>query len=641
MPVRYKSSIPVFVSLLLAGILAWALPIRRSPPPPPSLEQDRSAPRARRAFERRVDSLLGALEGLSSALARGSAEEARPAFHRARAAYKRVESLLTLVAPLVSGWLNGPPAEDEDDFPRPPGVPGGFQVVEATLFPEWEPETADTARVTVGEMRRALADFRSRIPRLPLYEAEVFDAARLEVARVSTLGLAGFDSDASGAGVTEAAEAFEGLRELNAALARPDQAVDRALTSAVSYLRAHPDFERMNRLEFLAGYAAPAARAIMAARSSMPTPGKRRQRVWRLDAPTVFDANAWNLAAYASFNAPPASADLARLGERLFFDPRLSGPGSRSCAACHDPGKAFTDGKPRSPLLDSGLTARNTPTLRNAAFQPVLFFDQRASSLEAQVESVLANPLEMASSSRLAADRIRSDSVYQADVARVFAGRAEAGLTGSSVTAALAAYVRTLTALDSRFDQAVRGDTLAMTPVERQGFTLFMGKGRCGTCHFLPFFNGTVPPDFASSEGEIIGVPERAVTSGARLDPDSGRGGVDHLPEHLFAFKVPTLRNVALTAPYMHNGAYQTLEQVIDFYDRGGGTGIGAEVPGQSLPGRRLKLSPRERRALIAFLGALTDTTDSGAGRQAGGPPARRTGGTAGRAEKADRSEAR
>jgi cytochrome c peroxidase len=174
------------------------------------------------------------------------------------------------------------------------------------------------------------------------------------------------------------------------------------------------------------------------------------------------------------------------------------------------------------------------------------------------------------------------------------------------VRQALGAYVRSLGALDSRFDRAVRGDTAALSGTERRGFNLFMGKARCGTCHFAPLFNGTMPPDFVRSEAEIIGVTDRP-GAGARLDPDPGLGGVDLQPAHRGGFKVPTLRNVELTAPYMHNGAFRTLEQVVDFYDRGGAAGAGLTLPTQTLPPDSLRLSRDEKRALVAFLRSLTD----------------------------------
>ncbi len=602
-----RSRLLLFCSGLLglAGILAWRLlPLT----PLPDLDGPTPAPLIRAHHASEVDRLLASLDTLAAALERRDGTASRRAFLASRLAYKEAEALLTALTPLVSGWLNGPPAEDEDDVPRPPGVTGGYQVVEAALFPSWKPTEADSARALVEGMRGHLARYRALILQVPLFEEQVLDAARIEIARISTLGMAGFDTDQSSANILEAAAALDGVRHLVSGLSQRDTTLERLLVEGAGYLRAHPDPAQFNRLAFYVAYANPTARAIRTARATRPAPGPRRQRLWRPESPTVFDPDAFDLAAYNSFDTPAPSAALVALGERLFSDPRLSGPGNRSCSTCHLPNRAFTDGRPRSPLINAGLSQRNTPTLINAALQPVLFYDQRAGSLEAQVDSVLAHPHEMASSGALAAGRLRGDSAMRTAFRLALGSRPEAALTPGSVRLALAAYLRTLTAMNARFDQAVRGDTLALSATEREGFTVYMGKGRCGTCHFLPFFNGTAPPGFLSSEGEIIGVPSAAVTHGARLDPDSGRGGFDRMPIHLFAFKVPTLRNIALTAPYMHNGAYRTLEQVVDFYNRGGGAGIGAEVPGQTLPDRKLDLTVREQRALIAFLGALTDT---------------------------------
>jgi cytochrome c peroxidase len=143
---------------------------------------------------------------------------------------------------------------------------------------------------------------------------------------------------------------------------------------------------------------------------------------------------------------------------------------------------------------------------------------------------------------------------------------------------------------------------------ERRGFNLFMGKARCGTCHFAPLFNGTVPPGFTESEVEVIGVPARA-SRHAPLDPDRGAGASDRAPLHDFAFKTPTVRNVAVTAPYMHNGVFRTLAEVVEFYDAGGGAGLGLRVPNQTLSADSLHLTLREKRDLVAFMRALTDTS--------------------------------
>ncbi|WP_396208234.1 cytochrome-c peroxidase, partial [Gemmatimonas sp.] len=147
----------------------------------------------------------------------------------------------------------------------------------------------------------------------------------------------------------------------------------------------------------------------------------------------------------------------------------------------------------------------------------------------------------------------------------------------------------------------------------RAGFNVFVGKGKCATCHFLPLTNGTVPPMYQKSEVEVLGTPRTATTAGAVIDPDLGRFRLSRAEPHRYAFRTPSLRNVALTAPYMHNGAYPTLESVVDFYNRGGGAGIGIQLDNQTLPPDRLNLTAGEQRQLVAFMRALTDTTGLGA----------------------------
>ena len=251
--------------------------------------------------------------------------------------------------------------------------------------------------------------------------------------------------------------------------------------------------------------------------------------------------------------------------------------------------------------------ARNTPTLINAALQPAQFADERSATLEDQIVEVLRSPAEMSSSVEQAAATIGSNPSYASAFAAAFAGEQSSAVTPLRLRQALAAYVRTLVSLDSRFDLAVRGDTSALTLDERRGFTLFMGKGGCGTCHFAPLFSGNTPPLYMGSDVEVIGTPVSPRTP-AMLDPDSGRARIDGLPAHLRAFKTPSLRNVALTAPYMHNGAFRTLDEVLLFYDVGGGLGGGARIGNQTLSADSLHLSAAERKAIIAFLGALTDT---------------------------------
>jgi cytochrome c peroxidase len=466
-------------------------------------------------------------------------------------------------------------------------------------------------------MRDQARAFRSQTPMVTIGDAELLDAVRAGIARVGTLGIAGFDTDEPRDIAIESAESLDGmvaLATIAARLAATDAASQAwinsaaAMHTAAAQLRNDQVFVHMSRLTFIAAYLGAASRSVTAVRAALPPPKFPVRRMWRLAAGSVFDSAAFDPSAYAPEFAPPSTPALVALGRRLFFDPRLSGPQTRSCASCHDPSKAFTDGRARALTLDGAAqsTARNTPSLINAAFEPTLFADQRAGSLEEQVARVLSSAAEMRSSPELAAMRLQKDSSYRAQFAHAISIPRDTAVTALGVRIALAAYMRTLVALDSRVDRAARGDTSALSAPERHGFELFVGKARCASCHFMPLFSGVAPPEFVSEEPEVIGVP--AAPGSATLDPDPGRRGVDHITGHNVAFKVPSLRNVALTAPYMHNGAFKTLDEVVDFYDRGGGAGIGLRVPNQTLSAGPLHLRADEHHDLIAFLRALTDT---------------------------------
>ncbi|HEY9229558.1 MAG TPA: cytochrome c peroxidase, partial [Gemmatimonadaceae bacterium] len=321
---------------------------------------------------------------------------------------------------------------------------------------------------------------------------------------------------------------------------------------------------------------------------------------------------AFDPTALAPAHARPSTPALTSLGERLFVDQRLSGNGGRSCATCHVTTKAFTDGLSRAtPLPGRSDRLRNTPSLVNVAFEPSLFAEGRARSLETQVGTVLESPAEMASSVDKVAALVNGDERYRAEFAAAMPDRKGAPITGLEIRQVIAVYLRSLTAFDSRFDRAARGDSAAVSAEERRGFNLFMGRGKCATCHFVPLFNGVVPPEYRSAEAEVIGVPARADLSRPKLDDDVGRTNVEDIPNNRFAFKVPGLRNVALTAPYMHNGVFTTLDQVVDFYDRGGAAGLGLDLPNQTLSSAKLKLSAEEKSDLVAFLRSLTDTTSA------------------------------
>jgi len=172
---------------------------------------------------------------------------------------------------------------------------------------------------------------------------------------------------------------------------------------------------------------------------------------------------------------------------------------------------------------------------------------------------------------------------------------------------AIAVYLSTLKGFNSKFDKNMRGEENTFSKSEKNGYNLFMGKALCATCHFMPLTNGTVPPFFTETEKEVIGVPETKANK--KLDNDLGFYWKFKEDLHKGMFKTPTVRNAAVTAPYMHNGVYNTLEEVIDFYVQGGGGGMGFDLPHQTLPFDILELTEQDKKDLVAFIKTLTDVS--------------------------------
>jgi cytochrome c peroxidase len=569
---------------------------------------------------------IGALARLDHSLARLDAslerrddDDVRRSFRAARAMYKRLELFAEYYGESDVRALNGvplPKAEDED--PEAPLPPIGLQVVEGIVFPALDTARVVEARTLMGYMRTAVASLkRAGADSMP-GDSYLFDAIRQEISRVGTLGIAGFDTGPSGDAIVESAEAFEGVREAlepyRAALMRRAPAetarLDVALAHAIAALRSHPDFDSFDRLAFITREVIPTARALAEAQRTLGIAAPDRPRAWSARSASLFEPNALDPYFFASTDATRDDTALVSLGRELFFDPVLSADGTRSCASCHQPARAFTDGRARAELVGgkrAGSRTRNTPTLLNAALQPTQFADNRARTLEDQAADVVGNGSEMGGTLVTAAVAVSRRPAYRLRFSRAFGAAPDTSVSARALRLAVAAYVRSLVAMDSPFDRALAGDTNAMGANAREGFNLFMGRARCGTCHFAPLFNGALPPKLVENEPEVIGVPARDVRRHASIDPDSGRFNVRRIEQHLHAFKTPTLRNVARTAPYMHNGAFATLESVVDFYDAGGGAGIGARLAHQTLPPDSLHLSAAQKKAIIAFLHTLTN----------------------------------
>jgi cytochrome c peroxidase len=272
-----------------------------------------------------------------------------------------------------------------------------------------------------------------------------------------------------------------------------------------------------------------------------------------------------------------------KLGEQLYFDGRLSQNGAISCAFCHTPGLGFADPKQVSVGVGGKRGGRQAPTVYNTAFNPVQFWDGRAGSLEEQAIGPIVNPVEMGETHENVVKKLSQIKGYVTQFQLVFG----TGISMQGIAEAIAAYERTIISTNSAFDQYVLGDKTAMNEEAQRGMALFKGKARCILCH-----NDS---NFTDNQFHNLGVPQVGP-----MKEDLGRYYVTRRPEDKGAFKTPTLRSIVETAPYMHDGVFKTLEEVVDFFDQGGGKNSNL-----SPLMKPLGLTKEEKTNLIAFLKAL------------------------------------
>ena len=316
----------------------------------------------------------------------------------------------------------------------------------------------------------------------------------------------------------------------------------------------------------------------------------------------------------SSLNGAALSTQAA-LGQRLFNDKRLSGDGTISCASCHVPDKAFTDGLRVAKGIGEQLGTRNTPTLLNVNFATSLFWDGRRHTLEDQAQDPFFNPREHGLKDREAIVKaVQADPSYQSAFKQVF-GASSAVITLARITQAIAAFERSLIAIDAPYDDYVRThDNQKLSESARRGLDLFQGRARCASCHLVAAPVAT----FTDNQFHSLGIGYRKIeprlaeitthlanNRGQLLDhqiisdteiSELGRFAVTLNPQDIAKFRTPSLRNVELTAPYMHDGSIATLEEAVDIeiYYRG------VEL------NRPLILTPLERTDLVSFLRALT-----------------------------------
>jgi cytochrome c peroxidase len=482
-------------------------------------------------------------------------------FLQSRLHYKKIEHLMEYYAAGTTRFINGPPLDDLEVEEYHAFDPQGFQVLEEMFFP-WDSIYKDEAirhtRILLANINRLRTAWDNTV----LTEAHLFDASRLQVFRILSLGLSGFDSPIAKNSLEEAAASLHGMQEIFLLIETDKN--KKSLSSlwidfkkAEAYLLQNNDFNTFDRARFIIGFANPLSRSLAEARDLSGFLPVHESRLLDPKAVTFFDENVFRADHFSSSIDDKLSDETINLGRALFFDDILSENSNRSCASCHQPQKAFTDGLSKSLSLSGSPILRNTPTLLNSAFQNSQFYDMRSNTLETQARDVVENANEMHGSLSTAAIRLQQYDEYRSLFSEAFH---RDSITPADIQFALASYIRSLKSFNTPFDKYMRGDTTQLSRSQVEGFNLFMGKAQCGICHFLPLFNGTVPPFYAETESEVIGVPSKVEWKNATIDNDSGRYGIYKMEQLMFAFKTPTVRNAGLTAPYMHNGVYKNAQ---------------------------------------------------------------------------------
>lgn len=487
-------------------------------------------------------------------------------------------------------------------------APHGFQVIESFLYSP-EADSLTDIHHELALLKQTLSYVADKSRDKQFKQSTAVDMLRFEILRIMSLYLNGYDCTVNKQNLPETGSILSGIEQTVSLF--PASAADKTALSALikragDYLSRHTDYDHFDRLYFITTFLKPLYENLYAfydeeARKEITNYAVNIRRK------TFYDRSWFNKSYFSVVLKDSALVrSQAELGRLLFFDPVLSGNNQRACASCHDPKHAFGGSIALNQSFDTGgQLTRNTPSLLNVFYQKAFFTDGKSLQLEDQASEVLTNHREMFSSPEQVVYKLRQSPGYRTLFHKAFLQTEDTAITYYALLKALSEYERTLVSLNSRFDQYIRGDKTQLSPDEVKGYSVFAGKALCGSCHFFPLFNGLTPPFYNDQEFEVIGVPKNKLNK--ELDTDSGRYHISKNRIHLASFKTPGIRNISLTGPYMHNGIYQSLDEVIDFYKKGGGAGLGIPVDNQTLPFDSLQLSTQETMQLKKFLLSLTD----------------------------------
>lgn len=540
-------------------------------------------------------------------------------YFKAREYYKHIEFFVEHVSPIqakykINGALVPKFSEYEEGFVVDPC---GFQKIEEQLFSGDELIISDLEKELV-QLIEVFQELKNGYATINLGKHLYLEMLQLQLVRIAAMNLNGYDATFTKTNLQEVDWNLASMQQIvacfdpeignNSAALTSQKAVLKSIQGAQKVLRKNMDFDSFNRLDFISLELEDINRNLVRFHRALGLPWSEHKQALKLNSERLFSPETLNPQFFSIYYSDQSDLERqAYLGKLLFYDPILSANNERACSSCHQPDKAFTDGLKTSQAFNrEGFLERNAPSLINTIYQKAFFYDGKAYQLEQQIRDVVHNEREMGSKLEEVVLKLRQSEEYRALFKGAFKLQKDASISEYAISKAISEYEKSLIAMNSRFDRYLAGEKTSLNQREINGYNLFAGKALCGSCHFFPLFNGTVPPYFMDSEYEILGTP--ATSENKSLDSDKGRYLVTKVEKQMYAFKTPTVRNSELTAPYMHNGVYTDLKQVLQFYQKGGGEGLKYVVPNQTLPFDSLQLSDYEQENIIFFLKALTDT---------------------------------
>jgi len=559
------------------------------------------------SLENNIDTIIALLKRSDRLVEKDKLQEL---FSSSRKNYKKVEPFVEYYFQGLTRRINGPALPEIKTDDNMINDPSGFQVIEEIIYSDTL-DLVDLKKQT-KILTTDLLFIKNTMKEMPIQEHHFYELIQHQIIRIAALGITGFDSPVSFQSIQEAAFTLDGINEwyllyCNIKGKKVNQQLTSLFKNAIVYAQKNNNFNEFNRLEFIKNHLMPISvcfeKDFTSDLANMPDINKNKVFYGTLS--NLMQGKKLNPDAFSPFSETASTNEKKELGKILFNDASLSKNNNISCASCHIASKAFTDGKVTSVTnIHNNSVQRNSPTILYAAFQKSFFYDLRSQDLENQIESVMKNPDEFDLTPKQIKKKILANPTLSNLFTKAYPTKKE--ITPYEIRNAIAVYVRSLMPFNSKIDQYFRGET-TLSESESNGFNVFTGKAKCATCHFIPVYNGTIPPWFNNTESEVIGVPKTNIWKNAVVDEDLGRYNLNQLDPLKYSFKTPTIRNIEKTAPYMHNGVYDKLEEVVKFYELGGGNGIGMNLAYQTLPFDNLQLTPKEKNDLISFMLTLTD----------------------------------